>query len=409
MTRDPLDELALMLRPAGGGIHTVSSGRAQQLALQRRLYGGVGGTAATATSLATYVADDAEIDRAWRAELARIATARVAILAIPSDTGAGLVRGAAFGPAALRSCLLDLLPDFPQLARRAGVVDVGDVFVVPQLLHDDMLSEAQRAATRAAIYPAGPDASTTSVDGFGTSGTVAAEIIAGLPVSPLSIAQEVVTRLLNLNPHLKILALGGDHSVAWPVVAALHAHRKQPFAIVHPDAHTDLLPQRLGVKYCFATWAYHANELIGRGGRLIQIGLRASRHPRGYWESTLGVRQFWADDVSTRGEAAVLDEVMTHLRAIGVDQVYLSNDIDGTDAAAAPATGAPEDGGLSVAFVRELIARLGREISLIGADLVEVAPPVGAPDAARRTVEVGARYVLDSLAALTGQKDFVIP
>ena len=35
----------------------------------------------------------------------------------------------------------------------AGIVDLGDVFVVPQLLHDDMLSEPQLRATRRALYP----------------------------------------------------------------------------------------------------------------------------------------------------------------------------------------------------------------------------------------------------------------
>jgi arginase family enzyme len=374
-----LDTLALMLRPAGGGVHTVSTGREEQLALQRRLYG---------------AADGADVQTRWRDALARIATARVAILAIPSDTGAGLVRGAAFGPAALRASILELLPDFPERAERAGIVDVGDVFVVPQLLHDDMLSPAQVAATRAAIYPVA---------------TVPADLAARLPVSPLSMAAEVAARLYALNPSLKIFTLGGDHSVAWPVVAALAAQRPRPFAIVHPDAHTDLLPERLGIKYCFATWAYHANEVIGREGRLVQVGVRASGRPRAHWESTLGVRQFWAEEVARLGEAAALDELVAHLqrvRAAGTDgSVYLSNDIDGTDGVEAPATGAPEPGGLSVAFVRALIRRLGKETSLVGADLVEVAPTVGAPEAARRTVEIGATYVLDSLAALSGSTE----
>jgi agmatinase len=371
-----LDTLALLLRPAGGGVHTVSTGKEAQLALQRRLYG---------------AADAAGVEARWRAALAGIATARVAIVAVPSDTGAGLVRGAASGPAALRAAILDLLPDFPERAGRAGIVDVGDVFVVPQLLHDEMLSAGQLAATRAAIYP-----------------TTEAAVRAGLPVSPLSMAEAVAACLYRLNPRLKIFTLGGDHSVAWPMVAALGAHRAgRPFAIVHPDAHTDLLPERLGVKYCFATWAFHANELIGRGGRLVQIGVRASGHPRSHWESTLGVRQFWADELERRGDAGSLDDIVAHLHALGTDGVYLSNDIDGTDAGLAPATGAPEPGGLSVGLVRALIRRLGTDpaLTLLGADLVEVAPTVGAADAARRTVDIGARYVLDSLAALSGSNE----
>ncbi|HEX4509315.1 MAG TPA: arginase family protein [Burkholderiaceae bacterium] len=363
-----LETLTALLRPAGGGIYTVSTGRAEQRALQLRLYG---------------AGDEAGIGERWRDALARVATARVAIVAVPSDTGAGLVRGAAFGPGALRAALLDRIPDFTERAARAGIVDVGDVFVVPQLLHDEMLSQQQIDATRAAIHP-----------------QLEAEARMQLPVSPLSAAQEVVSRLLAINPALKIFALGGDHSITWPVIAALAARRGRPFAIVHPDAHTDLLPARLGVKYCFATWAYHANEAIGRSQRLVQLGVRASGRPRAHWESTLGVKQFWADEIAVRGEAGALDDIVAHVRGLGVDGVYLSNDIDGTDGAVAPATGAPEGGGLSVAFMRDLIQRLGSETSLIGADLVEVAPTVGAPEGARRTVEVGAAYVADSLAAL---------
>jgi agmatinase len=358
-------ELARFLRPAGGGIHTVSTGRAEQEALQRALYG---------------ARDAAEIDARWREALGRVREARVAILGIPSDCGAGLVRGAAYGAQGVREAALRLRPDLGAVCEGAGIVDVGDVFTVPQLLHDDMLGDAQLRSTRAALYGAAD---------------------ADLPVSPLSIAERVVDRLLALNPDLRIFMLGGDHSVAWPVVAALARHAREPWAIVHPDAHTDLLPERLGVRYCFATWAYHANELLGRGGKLVQVGIRASGRDRGHWESTLGVRQFWAEDVRARG-MAVIDEIIAHLRALGVRRVYLSNDIDATDAAAAPSTGAPEPRGLPVAFVRALIRRVGAELPLLGADVVEVAPPIGAPEDARRTTEVGAWYMLDSLATMTG-------
>jgi agmatinase len=363
---DPVSELARFLRPAGGGLYTVSTGRAEQLALQRRLYG---------------AADEAEIDARWRASLRAIPSARVAILGIPSDCGAGLMRGAAYGPQGVREALLHLAPTFGDVAAREGVVDVGDVFVIPHLLHDDMLSDVQRRASAAALY--GADATPE------------------LPVSPLSIAERVVDRLLALNPALCVFVLGGDHSVAWPVVAALARHAREPWAIVHPDAHTDLLPERLGVRYCFATWAYHANELLGRGGRLVQIGVRASGRDKAHWERTLGVRQFWADEVRARG-TAVIDDVLAHLRAIGVRRVYLSNDIDATDAAAAPATGAPAPEGLPVSFVRALIRRVAAEFPLLGADVVEVAPPLGPPEDARRTAEVAAWYMLDSIAAMIG-------
>jgi guanidinobutyrase len=366
----PSDELALMLRPAGGGVFTVSTGREALARVQRAVYGAGG---------------EGEIQDAWRRSLARVASARVAILAVPSDCGAGLVRGASYGPLALREAMLTADPGLRGWMERNGVVDVGDVMVVPHLLHDEMVSDAQATACRAALYP-----------------RLSPAEAARLPVAPLSIAERVADLLLSINPELRLLLLGGDHSVSWPVVSALSRHVREPWAIVHPDAHTDLLPQRLGVKYCFATWAYHANEALGRGRRLVQVGIRASRHGREHWEKTMDVKQIWADEVRARGEAPVIEEILAHLRQIGARRVYFSNDIDATDAALAPSTGAAEPGGLSPEFVRALVGRLGESFPMLGADLVEVAPPVGSADDSRRTVELGASYLMASLRALVG-------
>ncbi len=360
-----MDDLEQFLRPAGGGIHTVSTGRAERELLQRKLYD---------------AHDAAEVQQRWQAALAAVGQARVAVFGIPSDCGAGLVRGAAFGPEGVRRALLTLCPDYGVQAAAAGIVDVGDVFSVPQLLEDNMLSAGQLRQSRIALY-----------------GAAAAD--AELPVSPLSIAERVAGALLDRNPSLRLFMLGGDHSVAWPVVAALAARVREPWAIVHADAHTDLLPERLGVRICFATWAYHANELLGRGGRLVQVGVRASARAQQHWESTLGVRQFWASEVEARGEA-VIDDIIVHLSKLGVRRVYLSNDIDATDAADAPSTGAPETGGLRPPFVRALIAQVAAAFPLLGADVVEVAPPIGDAADARRTAEVAAGYMLESLAAL---------
>jgi agmatinase len=364
----PLEELALLLRPAGGGLYVVSTGRAEQLALQRRLYG---------------AASDGEVEARFRDALTRVATARAVILGIPSDVGAGFRRGANLGPQALRAALLEAHPGFWERAARAGVVDVGDVFVVPQLLHDEMLSDAQLEAARRALYPTTPP-----------------DLRAKLPVSPLSIAERALDLVFSLNRDARPIVLGGDHSTAWPVVAAISRARDEPWAIVQADAHTDLLEERLGVRYCFATWSYHANELLGRGGRLVQVGVRASRYDRGHWERDLSVRQLWADECLARPTEAI-DAVLAHVKAIGARAVYFSNDIDGTDARWASATGTPEPGGLEPDWVVELIRRLGREVGLLAGDVMEVAPPLGpTPEAAAATVNLGARYLRETIAAV---------
>lgn len=367
---EPLELLHRILRPAGGGVHLVSTGLAERQALQRALYG---------------VATDDEVAAAHRRALARIPGARAVLLGVPSDTGAGFVRGSNLAPLALRRALLEADPSWPAWLEANGIVDAGDVFVVPQLLDDEMLSAAQLARSRAALYPDLPAARA-----------------AALPVAPLSAEAAALGAIHVLNPAAVPVVVGGDHSVAGPLARALAETRTDRWGIVHVDAHTDLLAERLGVVDCFATWAYHANERFGRDGRLVQVGLRASRHDRGHWEDALGVRQLWANECRNAPERAI-EAVVAQLRSRGVEAVYLSNDIDGTDAAEAPATGTPEPGGLPAAFVHALIRRLGAEFRLVAADLVEVAPSVErAPGDAARTLAVAAGYLRETLRAVVG-------
>ncbi|HTJ46882.1 MAG TPA: arginase family protein, partial [Kofleriaceae bacterium] len=193
------DELKALLRPAGGGLYLVSTGRAAQEKLQRTLY---------------RADDDATVRRRFEETLAKIPSARGIVLGVPSDVGAGFVRGANLGPQVIRQALLDEDHAWTAWCDAHGVVDVGDVFVVPQLLHDDMLNDRQIAATRAALYPGGE----------------------ALPVSPLSIAERALDLVLALNPKVAPVILGGDHSTAWPAVSALSRARKDHWGVVQPDA-----------------------------------------------------------------------------------------------------------------------------------------------------------------------------
>ncbi len=360
-----LDELTCLLRPAAGGVYLVSSGKAEQLALQKQLYG---------------VDTEAHVQEQFLERLANLRQARAVLVGIPSDVGAGFRRGANLGPQALRQRLIEEGVDLGA----KGVVDIGDVFVVPQLLHDEMLSAQQLEASRRALYP-----------------QLSPGDRAELPVSPLSIAERVWELVLAQNPTVVPLTLGGDHSTALPAVRALHRARPG-WALVQSDAHTDLLETRLGVKYCFATWSWHANELLGRSGRLTQVGIRASGRDRAHWESTLGVRQLWASEVLAHPEEA-LETLVTHVKNLGARGVFFSNDIDGTDSRWADATGTPEPFGLEPDWVVELIRRLGREVGLVGGDVMEVAPTITpTPQSARRTVGLAVRYLVETIEAALG-------
>lgn len=364
----PEDELLAILRPAGGGVHLVSTGRAEQVAMQKRIYG---------------AASEAEVDARWREAIANLRDARVLILGVPSDVGAGFLRGANMGPQGIRSALIASEPDLPARFASRGVVDLGDVFVVPQLLHDEMLSESQLQRSRLALYPQVHDAER-----------------AKLPVSPLSITERALELVYAIHPDARILVYGGDHSVAWPVSAALAKQRSDDLAIVQFDAHTDLLEERLGVRYCFATWSFHASRLLATPDRMVQLGVRASRFDRGHWARETGVMQVWADECNG-DPSAVERHVLEHLEKTGAKRVYLSNDIDGTDEAFADATGTPEAKGLSPEFVERIIRVIGERFELVAGDVMEVAPPVArTPGGADRTLATAVRYVLATLDGL---------
>lgn len=351
--------LELLLRPAGDGILTVSTGGGPASALQKKLYGTV---------------DKAGVAASWRASLAQLTESSVVVVGIPSDVGAGVRRGANFGPIGIRLAYLQSYGAFPK-----GVVDLGDIPCVPQLLHDSMLNDAQITATRAALYGAAEKK---------------------LPVSPLSLAEEVFRTIHALHPKARLVVLGGDHSVSWPAMLWAKQAAGDRFGILHFDAHTDLLESRFGVQYCFATWAYHGLKLLPPH-RLVQVGIRTSGKTKEYWETHLPVRQFWASEI-VPDEARAVRNIVEALAASGAESIYISNDVDGTDASFAPATGTPESNGLRPEFVERLVDAVAARFPILGADVTEVAPPLAGPVdfATEPTCVLAARYLRRQLAAL---------
>lgn len=371
------ERLHMMLRPAGGGVYVVSTGLKEQRALQRQIY----------------KADhEHDIINAWQKTIDRALNHpqsasgnRLIVLGVPSDTGAGFTRGANLAPAEIRSYLIHQQSHHTLLS--SASLDIGDVRVVPQLLSDEMLSDQQREATQHVLYGEG-------------------DLGKGLPISPLDICHYVLSCFdqEESSSALTPIVIGGDHSVGWPAFKAAfdrwEAKGKAKLGLLHFDAHTDLLSERLGIKYCFATWAWHANQLLGADGRLVQVGIRASGRDRAHWESSCNVRQFWATEVQNKGSVEVAHEIISRFESLGVTALYVSNDIDGTDSAYASATGTPEPNGLTPDHVDEITRIVATRFPLIGADLVEVAPSLsralGEPE---NTLKTAARY-LEVLATL---------
>jgi agmatinase len=170
------------------------------------------------------------------------------------------------------------------------------------------------------------------------------------------------------------LALGGDHSVTYPILRAI-SRTYRSLTILHLDAHSDLYDEFEGDRFSHACpFARIMEEGLAR--RLVQVGVRTmNAHQRSQAER-FGVEVIdmltWAQGNRPAVQGAV----------------YLSIDLDGLDPAFAPGVSHREPGGLSVREVLELIQSSGS--SIVGADVVEYNPR---QDLAGVTATVAAKIV----------------
>ena len=84
------------------------------------------------------------------------------------------------------------------------------------------------------------------------------------------------------------------------------------------------------------------------------------------------------------------------------DTVYVTVDIDVLDPGQAPGTGTPEPGGLTARQVLDTVNRLGRELDIIGADIVEVSPAYDGP--VQITARLANRVVLEMLDGMARRR-----
>jgi guanidinobutyrase len=193
------------------------------------------------------------------------------------------------------------------------------------------------------------------------------------------------------------ITLGGDHTIAWPILRALHK-KYGPVAVVHVDAHADVNDTMNGEKIAHGTPFRRAVEDgLLQCDRVTQIGLRGTGyHADDFdWCRRQGFTVVQAEDCWHRSLVPLMEEVRAR---VGDAPVYLSFDIDGLDPAFAPGTGTPEVGGLSVHQGLEIIRGM-RGLNVVGADLVEVSPPY---DQAGTTALVGANLAYEMLCVMPG-------
>jgi guanidinopropionase len=191
------------------------------------------------------------------------------------------------------------------------------------------------------------------------------------------------------------LSCGGDHLTTLPVLRALA--KSGPVGLIHFDAHSDTNDSYFGDNpFTHGTPFRRAiEEGLLDAHRIVQIGIRGSVYDPGEhdWAKAQGIRIIYMEEFVRRGAA----EVMTEARAIvGDGATYVTFDVDSIDPSMAPGTGTPEIGGFTTREAQEMI-RLLAGVNIIGADVVEVAPPF---DLAGMTALVGATMMFELLCVM---------
>ena len=260
----------------------------------------------------------------------------VAVLGLPADDKSSYLRGAAAAPGAIRAAFAcpssnRCAEDGRDLGDCPSLVDLGDLDLGGRL------------------------------DPGAISGAVAAVLGAGA----------------------RLICLGGDHAVSYPILAGYARARGRAIDVLHLDAHNDLYEDFEGDRLSHACPFARACE-EGAVARLVQVGIRGmSPHLRSQAE------RFGAEVIDMRAWAG-------GARPSFAGEFYLSLDLDALDPAFAPGVSHHEPGGLTSREALGLVQSCPG--TLVGADLVELNPgrdPSGvtAMVAAKLFKEIAARLL----------------
>jgi formiminoglutamase len=196
-----------------------------------------------------------------------------------------------------------------------------------------------------------------------------------------------------------LLAIGGDNSLTYPVMAGVFGDDLPNAGLITLDAHHDLRDGRSN-----GTPVRDLIEAGLPGERIVQIGIADWANSRSYATEAhaRGVTVMGRADVARRGMTECMNDAFT-IAGAGTAGIYVDLDMDVCDRAVAPACPASLPGGLSAAEVMHAAFLAGLEPKVRAIDIAEVDATRDSPD--ERTVRLAALCVLEAAAGLALRGD----
>ena len=262
-------------------------------------------------------------------ELRDVDSCDVAIIGVPFDAGTSYRPGARFGPQAVRQASRQLRTNYHpnydvEPFKVQQVADAGDITCNPFNI-DEAIKQIEDGATDL------------------------------------------------LNKVGSIITIGGDHTIALPLLRAVNKKCGQPVALVHFDAHLDTWDTYFGAPYTHGTPFRRAREEgLFLDDASMHVGIRGPLYSRDDLkeDEDLGFKIIHCDDFQTQS----IEQIVKRIRdRVGDNPLYLSIDIDVLDPAHAPGTGTPEIAGMTSREMLNVLRGLSG-MNLVSADVVEVAP-----------------------------------
>jgi formiminoglutamase len=196
-----------------------------------------------------------------------------------------------------------------------------------------------------------------------------------------------------------VMALGGDNSLTYPVMAGAFGDALPRAGLVTLDAHHDLREGRSN--------GTPVRDLLDAGlpgEHVVQVGIADWANSRSYATEAhaRGVTVLGRADVAARGIAACMRQALD-AAAAGGGPVYVDLDLDVCDRSVAPGCPASLPGGLSAGELLQAAYLAGRDSRVSVVDVAEVDATRDAPDG--RTVRLAAMCLLEVAAGLAARSE----